>query len=105
MGDTITIPDGFVDYVARAPGGLTARIVPWKYPLQVIARSLAAEIATGNTVVVKSAEDTPLTAMKLSTYFDELDLPAGVFNHVTGYGHEAGAALSSHPDINHVTFT
>src|SRR5699024_8268465 len=105
MGDTIPIQDGLLDYVVREPVGVTAHIVPWNYPLQIISRSVAAAIATGNTVVVKSAEDTPLTAMKLSTYFDELNLPAGVFNHVTGYGHEAGAALSSHPDINHVTFT
>lgn len=105
MGDTIPIQDGLLDYVVREPVGVTAHIVPWNYPLQIISRSVAAAIATGNTVVVKSAEDTPLTAMKLSQYFDELDLPAGVFNHVTGYGHEAGAALSGHPDINHVTFT
>lgn len=105
MGDTIPIQDGLLDYVVREPVGVTAHIVPWNYPLQIISRSVAAAIATGNTVVVKSAEDTPLTAMKLSQYFDELNLPAGVFNHVTGYGHEAGAALSSHPDINHVTFT
>src|SRR5690606_20958194 len=70
-----------------------------------ISRSVAAAIATGNTVVVKSAEDTPMTAMKLTEYFDELGLPKGVFNHVTGYGYEAGAALSSHPGVNHVTFT
>lgn len=105
MGDTIPIEDGLLDYVVREPVGVTAHIVPWNYPLQIISRSVAAAIATGNTVVVKSAEDTPLTAMKLSQYFDELDVPAGVFNHITGYGHEAGAALSGHPDINHVTFT
>src|SRR5699024_3659921 len=105
MGETIPIQDGLLDFTVREPVGVTAHIVPWNYPLQIISRSVAAAIATGNTVVVKSAEDTPLTAMKLSQYFDELNLPAGVFNHVTGYGHEAGAALSSHPDINHVTFT
>lgn len=105
MGDTIPIEDGLLDYVVREPVGVTAHIVPWNYPLQIISRSVAAAIATGNTVVVKSAEDTPLTAMKLSQYFDELDVPAGVFNHITGYGYEAGAALSAHPGINHVTFT
>src|SRR5699024_8452891 len=81
MGDTIPIEDGLLDYVVREPVGVTAHIVPWNYPLQIISRSVAAAIATGNTVVVKSAEDTPLTAMKLSQYFDELDVPAGVFNH------------------------
>lgn len=105
MGDTIPIEDGLLDYAVREPVGVTAHIIPWNYPLQIISRSVAAAIATGNTVVVKSAEDTPMTATRLTEFFDELDLPAGVFNHVTGYGHEAGAALSGHPLINHVTFT
>ncbi|GAB3798162.1 aldehyde dehydrogenase family protein [Virgibacillus kimchii] len=105
MGDTIPIEDGLLDYVVREPVGVTAHIVPWNYPLQIISRSVAAAIAMGNTVVVKSAEDTPMTAMRLTAFFEELDLPTGVFNHVTGYGYEAGAALSSHPLINHVTFT
>lgn len=105
MGDTIPIEDGLLDFVVREPVGVTAHIIPWNYPLQIISRSVAAAIATGNTVVVKSAEDTPLTAVRLTEFFDELDLPDGVFNHVTGYGYEAGAALSGHPSINHVTFT
>lgn len=105
MGDTIPIQDGLLDYVVREPVGVTAHIIPWNYPLQIISRSVAAAIATGNTVVVKSAEDTPLTALRLSEFFAELDLPAGVFNHVTGYGYEAGAALAGHPLINQLTFT
>lgn len=105
MGETIPIEDGLLDYVVREPVGVTAHIVPWNYPIQIISRSVAAAIAMGNTVVVKSAEDTPMTAHQLTTFFDELNLPKGVFNHVTGYGYEAGAALSAHPQINHVTFT
>lgn len=105
MGDTIPIEDGLLDYVVREPVGVTAHIVPWNYPLQIISRSVAAAIATGNTVVVKSAEDTPLTSIKLTEFFADLNLPDGVFNHVTGYGHEAGAVLSAHPLINHITFT
>ncbi|MFD1037240.1 aldehyde dehydrogenase family protein [Virgibacillus byunsanensis] len=105
MGDTIPIEDGLIDYVVREPVGVTAHIVPWNYPIQILSRSVAAAIATGNTVVVKSAEDTPKTATRIAEFFDELDIPDGVFNHVTGYGYEAGAALSSHPEINHVTFT
>ncbi|GGN51865.1 aldehyde dehydrogenase family protein [Oceanobacillus indicireducens] len=105
MGDTLPIQDGLLDYVVREPVGVTAHIIPWNYPLQIISRSVAAAIATGNTVVVKSAEDTPLTALRLSEFFAELDLPAGVFNHVTGYGYEAGAALAGHPLINQLTFT
>ncbi|MBP1970048.1 aldehyde dehydrogenase (NAD+) [Virgibacillus natechei] len=105
MGDTIPIEDGIIDYTVREPVGVTAHIVPWNYPIQILSRSVAAAIAMGNTVVVKSAEDTPLTAMKIAQYFDELDIPDGVFNHVTGYGADAGAALSSNPLINHATFT
>ncbi|WP_249870400.1 aldehyde dehydrogenase family protein [Oceanobacillus saliphilus] len=105
MGDTIPIEDGLLDYVVREPVGVTAHIIPWNYPIQIISRSVAAAIAMGNTVVVKSAEDTPMSANKLTQYFDELELPSGVFNHVTGYGYEAGSALSGHPAVNHVTFT
>lgn len=105
MGDTIPVQDGIVNYVVKEPVGVTAHIIPWNYPLQIISRSVAAAIATGNTIVVKSAEDTPLTAMKLTEFFDELNLPTGVFNHITGYGKEAGAFLASHKDIDHVTFT
>lgn len=105
MGDTIPIEDGLIDYVVRDPVGVTGHIIPWNYPIQILSRSVAAAIATGNTVVVKSAEDTPLTATKIAEFFDQIDIPNGVFNHVTGYGYEAGAALSSHPHINHVTFT
>lgn len=105
MGDTIPIEDGLIDYVIREPIGVTAHIVPWNYPIQILSRSVAAAIAMGNTVVVKSAEDTPLTASKIAEYFDQTSLPKGVFNHVTGYGYEAGAALSSHELINHLTFT
>ncbi|MGP4106022.1 aldehyde dehydrogenase family protein [Virgibacillus sp. L01] len=105
MGDTIPIEDGLIDYVVREPVGVTGHIIPWNYPIQILSRSVAAAIAMGNTVVVKSAEDTPLTATKIAEFFDQIDIPNGVFNHVTGYGYEAGAALSSHPHINHVTFT
>src|SRR5699024_2882457 len=105
MGDTIPIEDGLIDYVIREPIGVTAHIVPWNYPIQILSRSVAAAIAMGNTVVVKSAEDTPLTASKIAEYFDQTSLPKGVFNHVTGYGYEAGATLSSHELINHLTFT
>ncbi|WP_174614679.1 aldehyde dehydrogenase family protein [Virgibacillus ihumii] len=105
MGDTIPIEDGLLDYVVREPVGVTAHIVPWNYPIQILSRSVAAAIAMGNTVVVKSAEDTPLTAAKIAEYFDQINIPKGVFNHVTGYGKEAGASLAAHPLIDHLTFT
>ncbi|AIY04685.1 aldehyde dehydrogenase [Planococcus sp. PAMC 21323] len=105
FGETIPVQPGILDYTLREPVGVTAHIVPWNYPLQIISRSTAAAIATGNTVVAKPAEDTPLTAIKLAEIFDATHLPKGVFNLVTGYGFEAGAALSEHPDVDHITFT
>ncbi|MCA0171371.1 aldehyde dehydrogenase family protein [Bacillus sp. RAR_GA_16] len=105
FGETIPVEPGILDYTIREPVGVTAHIIPWNYPLQVASRSCAAAIATGNTVVMKPAEDTPLTAVKLAEMFDRTALPDGVFNLVMGYGAEAGAALSAHPFVNHITFT
>lgn len=105
FGETIPIQADVLDYTVREPVGVTAHIIPWNYPIQITSRSVAAAIATGNTVVVKPAEDTPLTALKLAELIEETKLPTGVYNVVTGYGNEAGAPLINHPDINHITFT
>ncbi|ANU26103.1 aldehyde dehydrogenase family protein [Planococcus versutus] len=105
FGETIPVQPGILDYTLREPIGVTAHIVPWNYPLQILSRSTAAAIATGNTIVAKPAEDTPLTAIKLAEILDGTHLPKGVFNLVTGYGAEAGAAISEHPGVDHITFT
>jgi aldehyde dehydrogenase (NAD+) len=105
MGETIPVEPGIIDYTVREPIGVVGHIIPWNYPLQIGARSIAISIATGNTTVLKPAEDTPLSMLKLVELMEPLGLPKGVVNVVTGYGHEAGAALSAHPDINHITFT
>ncbi|HET6871729.1 MAG TPA: aldehyde dehydrogenase family protein [Sporolactobacillaceae bacterium] len=105
FGETIPIEAGILDYTVREPMGVTAHIIPWNYPLQIASRSVAAAIATGNTVVLKPAEDTPSSALKLAELFEEAGLPKGVYNVVTGLGHEAGAALTAHPDLNQITFT
>jgi aldehyde dehydrogenase (NAD+) len=105
MGETIPVEPGIIDYTVREPIGVVGHIIPWNYPLQIGARSIAVSIATGNTTVLKPAEDTPLSILKLIELIEPLGLPRGVLNVVTGYGHEAGAALSAHPDINHITFT
>lgn len=105
MGETIPVEYGILDYTLREPVGITAHIIPWNYPIQIAARSVAAAIATGNAVVMKPAEDTPLTTLKLAELFADTELPKGLLHVVTGYGHEAGAALAAHPDVNHVTFT
>lgn len=105
LGETIPINSEMLDYTVREPFGVTAHIVPWNYPLQMTARSVAPALAAGNTVVVKPAEDTSITTLKIAELIEKSNLPSGVFNVVTGYGHEAGDALSLHPDIDHITFT
>jgi aldehyde dehydrogenase (NAD+) len=105
LGETIPIRSDILDFTLREPLGVTAHIVPWNYPLQIAARSLSAAFATGNTSVIKPAEDTPLTALRLAAICETAGVPRGGVNVVTGYGYEAGAALASHPDIDHITFT
>ncbi|MBL4952773.1 aldehyde dehydrogenase family protein [Neobacillus sp. OS1-32] len=105
LGETIPVEPGIIDYTVREPIGIVGHIIPWNYPLQIAARSISVSIATGNAAVLKPAEDTPLTTLKLVEVIEPLGLPKGILNVVTGYGHEAGAALSAHPEINHITFT
>lgn len=104
FGDTIPIEQDLINMTVIEPIGVTLHIVPWNYPIQITSRSVAAAIATGNVVIVKSSEDTPLTTNFLAEWFKE-KLPKGVFQHVTGYGNEIGSALSSHPGVNQITFT
>ncbi|EGL81742.1 Aldehyde Dehydrogenase [Caldalkalibacillus thermarum TA2.A1] len=105
FGETIPVSPSILDYTVREPVGVSAHIVPWNYPLQITARGAAAAIATGNTVVIKPAEDTPLTALYLAGLMEKAGFPPGVYNVVTGYGHDAGEALANHPDVDHITFT
>ncbi len=104
-GDSIPLGGDYVDFTLREPLGVTAHIVPWNFPLNMIGRSVAPALAMGNTAVVKPAEQTPITALKLAELALELGFPAGVYNVVTGYGEEAGAPLSRHADIDGITFT
>ncbi len=105
MGDTIPIEDGILNAAVLEPMGVTVHIIPWNYPLQIISRSVAAAIATGNAVIVKSAEDTPMTANLITKLFKESRIPSGIYQHLTGYGYEVGDALVSHKKINQITFT
>ncbi|MEK4760975.1 aldehyde dehydrogenase family protein [Viridibacillus sp. FSL E2-0187] len=105
MGDTIPIEEGILNATVLEPVGVTAHIVPWNYPLQITARSVAAAIATGNAVIVKSAEDTPLTTHAIADWFAESELPKGIFQHITGLGADVGGPLAGHPGIHHITFT
>ena len=84
---------------------MVAGIVPWNYPLQILARVIGAALAMGNTLVAKPAEDASLTTIRMAELALEAGFPDGVFNVVTGYGREAGAVLSGHPAVDYVTFT
>lgn len=104
-GDTIPYQAGYQVMTWWEPHGVTAHIVPWNYPMQIIGRSVGAALAMGNACVVKPGEDASLTALVLGKIALEAGLPEGVLNIVTGYGEEAGAALARHPGIHHVSFT
>ncbi|MSP51946.1 MAG: aldehyde dehydrogenase family protein [Alphaproteobacteria bacterium] len=89
----------------REPYGVTGHIIPWNYPLQMGARTMAATLAAGNTLVLKPAEEACLSIVRLAEIALAAGLPPDVLNLVTGLGEEAGAALAAHPDIDHVSFT
>ena len=104
-GDTIPFIEGYTALTLREPHGVVAGIIPWNYPLQILARVVGAALAMGNTLVIKPAEDAPLTTVRIAELALEAGIPEGVFNVVTGFGREAGAALSAHPSVDYVTFT
>ncbi|HEX2209915.1 MAG TPA: aldehyde dehydrogenase family protein [Longimicrobium sp.] len=104
-GDVIPVPGPYLNYTRREPVGVCGAIIPWNYPLQMAAWKVAPAIACGNTVVLKPAEQTPLTALELARCAAQAGLPAGVLNVVTGFGEPAGAALVAHPDVDKIAFT
>ena len=100
------MPDSEVSaYTRKEPVGVVGAIIPWNFPLLMAAWKLAPALATGCTVVLKPAEDTPLSALRLGELIREAGYPEGVVNIVTGYGHTAGAALSRDPRIDKIAFT
>lgn len=104
-GQTIPFLEGYTALTLREPHGVVGGIIPWNYPLQIGARVAGAALAMGNTLVIKPAEDASLTALRIAELALEAGIPEGVLNVVTGYGREAGAALSAHPLVDYVTFT
>ncbi len=92
-------------YTRREPVGVVGQIIPWNFPLLMAAWKLGPALATGCTVVLKPAEQTPLSALLLAELIAEAGFPEGVVNVVPGYGETAGAALASHPDVDKVAFT
>ncbi|MDP9268611.1 MAG: aldehyde dehydrogenase family protein [Acidobacteriota bacterium] len=95
----------FFAYTKREPVGVVGQIIPWNFPLLMAAWKLGPALATGNTVVLKPAEQTPLTAIRLGELFAEAGFPDGVVNIVPGFGETAGAALAAHPDVDKIAFT
>lgn len=104
-GQTIPYLDGYTVYTLREPHGVTGHIVPWNYPMQIIGRSVGGALAMGNAAVLKPAEEACLTALAFANIAREAGLPEGALNVVPGLGEEAGAALSAHPGIDHISFT
>ncbi len=105
LGQTIPYMDGYTVYTLREPHGVTGHIVPWNYPMQIIGRSVGAALAAGNACVLKPAEDACLTALAFADLAKQAGLPDGVLNVVPGLGAEAGAALTAHPGLHHISFT
>ncbi|HKR32385.1 MAG TPA: aldehyde dehydrogenase family protein [Terriglobales bacterium] len=104
-GSTIPIAGPFLAYTRREPIGVVGQIIPWNFPLLMAAWKLGPALATGCTVVLKPAEQTPLSALRLGEIALEAGLPPGVLNIVTGFGETAGAALAAHPDVDKIAFT
>ena len=104
-GETIPFLNGYQVMILREPRGVTAHIIPWNYPAQMFGRTLGPALAAGNAAVLKPAEEACLTCIRLTELAAEVGFPDGAINLVPGLGEEAGAALSSHPDIDLISFT
>jgi betaine-aldehyde dehydrogenase len=104
-GETIPVSGQMFNYTVREPLGVCGQIIPWNFPLLMAAWKLAPALAAGNTVVLKPAEQTPITALELGKLIEEAGFPEGVVNIVPGFGATAGAALASHPGVDKIAFT
>lgn len=104
-GEVIPFLNGYSVSLLREPLGVTGHIIPWNYPAQMLGRSVAPALAMGNAAVLKPAEDTSLSALRVAELAAEAGLPEGALNIVTGLGEEAGAALATHPGIDFISFT
>jgi betaine-aldehyde dehydrogenase len=103
-GEVLPVPDNAVSLALREPIGVAGQIIPWNYPLLMAAWKIAPALCAGCTMVIKPAEQTPLTLLEFARCFAECGLPKGVVNVVTGYG-ETGAAIVSHPEVDKIAFT
>jgi len=105
VGETIPADPEYFSYTLREPLGVIGTITPWNFPLVIAAQKVAAALVAGNTVILKPAEQTPLTALALAEISAEAGLPEGVLNVVPGFGPTAGAALVRHPEVDGISFT
>ncbi|MGA2593747.1 MAG: aldehyde dehydrogenase family protein, partial [Bryobacteraceae bacterium] len=105
LGHVNPVPDNAISLSLREPVGVAGQIIPWNYPLLMAAWKLAPALAAGCTCVLKPAEQTPLTALEIAGWFEEIGFPPGVVNIVTGFGETAGAPLVAHPAVNKIAFT
>jgi aldehyde dehydrogenase (NAD+) len=104
-GRTVPVRGNFLSYTLRQPVGVVGQIIPWNFPLLMLAWKWGPALACGNTVVMKPAEQTPLSALRLGELAQEAGIPDGVVNLVNGYGETAGAALVVHPGVDKIAFT
>jgi len=104
-GQTIPVRAPCFNYTVREPLGVVGQIIPWNFPILLAAWKIAPALAAGNTIVLKPAEQTPLSALRLAQVAEEAGLPPGVLNVVTGFGPVAGAALVDHPEVDKIAFT
>src|ERR1700687_2207906 len=104
-GDVIPVPDNAMSLALKEPIGVAGQIVPWNYPLLMASWKMAPAICAGCTMVLKPAEQTPLTILELASSFADAGLPPGVVNIVSGVGETAGAAIREHPDVDKIALT
>jgi len=104
-GRSIPLGAGYMDWTEYEPFGVSAQIIPWNYPVEMTARSLSAALATGNACVIKTPELTPLSTTWIARAAEAAGFPPGAVNVLCGLGHEAGAALAGHRDVNQIVFT
>jgi aldehyde dehydrogenase (NAD+) len=104
-GVVIPVDAGFLNYVVRAPVGVVGQVVPWNFPLMFTSWKMGPALAAGNTVVMKQAELTPLSTLRIAELARDVGFPAGVINVVPGYGHIAGQYLAEHKDVDKLSFT
>lgn len=105
QGETLSSPSNRFNYTIKEPLGVIGAIIPWNFPLMLAMWKIGPALAAGNTIVLKPAEITPISLLEMAKVFQEAGVPDGVINVVPGYGHDAGNALSSHPDVDKVAFT